>query len=132
MAGLGALLSGGASASSKAAGSCFYTPTGKRQWCAGPGTGGEWDPAACAIVTRGSNGWLYATEGHSPLGYARPVGRGRWNVSAPGGRDLYGTVLQRSSNRFDIYKRGRLVGYTTRPHPAVVGLFRLAANACFS
>lgn len=121
-----------------ATGSCFFLPSGARQWCIGPGDirGSYWDSvAACADVWRGlgrQRGWLFASEGNTDLGYARPIRHGYWKVSTAGGSMYLGSIQQRTKKRWDVYDRRRhLLGYATAPNPAAVGLLRLAANACF-
>ena len=71
--------------------------------------------------------WLYASEGNTELAHARRVRPGRWNMSraADQGFGFLGSVQRRSATRWNIYHRGKLVGYTSGPNPGVVGLFVL-------
>jgi len=117
-----------ASAAGESRRSCFYTPSGTQKWCAprSDGPDGYWY-TDCGDVWRGrgkQQWWLLAEYGNSLTWYARPRGRGWYNISAEGGRVLLGRV-ERQGGRWNIYLGSKLIGYSTWPTPVVVGLMAL-------
>ena len=117
--------------------SCFIRLNGEKGNCytadeACSGCGKYWcDNSATVCVEEQSSGkqrhWLFASEGNTPLAYARPVRPGRWNVTQTNlGRTFQGFIARRDATaRWEIHNRKRLVGYAKGPDPAVVGLFVL-------
>ena len=108
--------------------SSFYTPNGKKAWSiTADYWAGQWswdDRVATVVAARP---WLYASEGTTELAHARLVRPGRWNVSraADQGVGFLGSVQRRSATRWNIYHRGKLIGYTKGPNEGVVGLYAL-------